>query len=542
MGLLRNSKPGRWELDAAGRVTVEIVHTPGAGASVRAGIDQLSGMVLQSAPGVILAKVPSVGLAALERRPGVQYLRSPIRVDLLPDAVFASESLSTEGDIHVVLTNAASWHAAGYRGAGVKIGVIDYFDGGTWSLAEAAGAVPAPAGVFCRDTGISCDIWTGASRHGVAVAEIVHDMAPEAVLYLATAVTTTDLAAAVDWFDSQGVQVVTRSLGSQLDGPGDGTGSVDAVVDDAVNRGMVWFNAAGNHASASGVTAGGYWRGNWVDGDSDGWMEFAPGDEGLGFVCGGVQGFRWSDWGGAGTTDYDILITDSTSGATVATSVGNQVLGAPPLEIPGPIDCSAHPLLTLWVHLFDAGSGTSGDVLEFMVNGTAFEYSSNPYSVSHPAADSANPGAMAVGAIDPPTDGTIAYYSSQGPTNDERIKPDLAAPSCLSTVSYQPDCFNGTSAATPVAAGAAALVWGSGVATTPQTVTQFLRSYSVDRGAPGADLIYGAGELYLGEPPNQAPIVDAGPDQMVILSGAALLDGTVVAGGGGGQTQPGAGG
>jgi len=53
----------------------------------------------------------------------------------------------------------------------------------------------------------------------------------------------------------------------------------------------------------------------------------------LGFYCGWIQGFRWSDWQASGKSDYDILITDFTTGATVATSVSNQTLGAPPLEL-----------------------------------------------------------------------------------------------------------------------------------------------------------------------------------------------------------------
>ena len=62
------------------------------------------------------------------------------------------------------------------------------------------------------------------STHGNAVAEIVHDMAPDADLFLAYAETTSDLRAVVDWFASKGVTVVNRSQGAPLDGPGNGTG------------------------------------------------------------------------------------------------------------------------------------------------------------------------------------------------------------------------------------------------------------------------------------------------------------------------------
>jgi hypothetical protein len=532
---MSNDRPDRAQLltrslDSTGRVTVEIVHKSGADrAAIQGEVRRLDGSVLGSSPGVTLVKVPPMAVAALERRPDVGYVRSPLRVDLLPGPLDDSGVSLDIGDIHVTATNASGWQNAGYQGDGVKVGIIDYFDEGVWSAAQSSGDVPAPAGTFCRNQGFPCDLWSADSRHGVAVAEVVHDMAPGAIVYLATAVTVTDLAAAVAWFDRQGVQIISRSLVALLDGPGDGTGSVDDVVDDAVSRGMVWFNAAGNHASASGTEDGGYWRGSWSDANDNGWLDFASGDEALGFVCGGIQGFRWSDWQATGRTDYDIVITDS-NGNVLSSSIDDQAAGKPPLEIPGAIDCDTYPVVYLWVELYEAGSGTSGDVLEFMVNGTAFEYSSNPYSASGPAGDSANAGMVAVGAIDPAAGTVIARYSSQGATNDGRIKPDLSAPSCLPTVSYAPSCFNGTSAATPVAAGAAALVWGAGVATTPQTVAQYLKSNVIDRGATGPDNVYGTGQLYLGVPPssgNAAPVVSAGSDDAVTLSSSASLDGTV---------------
>jgi hypothetical protein len=82
--------------------------------------------------------------------------------------------------------------------------------------------------------------------HGLAVTEIVKDAAPDADVYIASVATVSDLRAAVDWFAANGVSILSRSLGSAYDGPGDGTGPLDAVVDYAATRGLVWFNSAGN--------------------------------------------------------------------------------------------------------------------------------------------------------------------------------------------------------------------------------------------------------------------------------------------------------
>jgi hypothetical protein len=72
----------------------------------------------------------------------------------------------------------------------------------------------------------------------------------------------------------------------------------------------------------------------------------------------------------------------------------------------------------------------------------------------------------------------------------------------VASLSYAPGCFAGTSASTPATAGAAALVLGAGLASTPaQLRTYLLDNATVDRGAAGSDNVYGRGELILPAPP-----------------------------------------
>ncbi len=178
------------------------------------------------------------------------------------------------------------------------------------------------------------------------------------------------------------------------------------------------------------------------------------------------------------------------------------------------------------INRYAAGNGTAGDVLEFMTNGGDLYYWQNPYSASGPASDTASTGGLSVGAIDPAAGTAIAVYSSQGPTNDAlyppataRIKPDLSAASCVASYTYAPDCFNGTSASTPVVAGAAALIIGAGLANTPTQVKTYLLSNAVvDRGAAGPDNLFGAGELILGTPP--APTATPTPTRTATLTAA----------------------
>jgi hypothetical protein len=501
------------------KIRVEVLHTLES-SEIRSVITDLGGTVEGEVEGVLVqALVPFDRLVALESHDGVQFVRPPLEanVPILPpsgEAATPQNGSPIVGE-EVAKTNADDWHAAGYTGAGVKIGIIDGFDGTLWSNAQAAGELPTPAGTFCECEGITYDIWTGGGEHGQAVAEVIHEMAPDAQLYLATVCTVSDLQAAVDYFDTQGVNIISRSLTAQYDGPGDGTGPIATVINNAVADGMTWFNSAGNSAS-DGSFFGQYWRGPWEDANVNGWIEFATGDELLGFSCAFTNGLRWSDFGSANPTDYDVCVFDNPGDSTpIACSVDDQTAGAPPLELD--IPCTGD-VDFLAINLYDAGGGTSGDILEFMTNNGAVEHWQNPYSASGPASDTASLGGLSVGAVDPPLGTAIAPYSSQGPTNDglyggtARIKPDISAAAGVASYTY--GTFGGTSASTPATAGAAALIIEAGLASTPaQVKTYLLNNATVDRGAAGPDNVYGKGELLLGSPPLADSDGDTVPDQ-----------------------------
>ena len=80
----------------------------------------------------------------------------------------------------------------------------------------------------------------------------------------------------------------------------------------------------------------------------------------------------------------------------------------------------------------------------------------NGGSVSDPAS---SPAALAVGAYDVDNPRPIEPFSSDGPTIDGRLKPDIAAPDGVMNDVFNP--FFGTSASAPHVAGAAALVKGA---------------------------------------------------------------------------------
>lgn len=107
--------------------------------------------------------------------------------------------------------------------------------------------------------------------------------------------------------------------------------------------------------------------------------------------------------------------------------------------------------------------------------------------------------ALSVGAID--ARGAIWPLSRGGPTWDGRLKPDLVAPG-VAVVSSAPggglEARSGTSMATPLVAGAAALLRGAAPWLGPEDVGTALRRSAADRGAPGPDPVFGYGALDAG--------------------------------------------
>jgi serine protease AprX len=130
-----------------------------------------------------------------------------------------------------------------------------------------------------------------------------------------------------------------------------------------------------------------------------------------------------------------------------------------------------------------------------------------PYSIGSPGAAT---GAITIGAAADwsaapgapnHSDGvSLAFFSSRGPTLDDRTKPDVVAPGVTITAAEQGTAtgyvtYSGTSMATPFAAGAIALALQSEPAWTPAQMRSAIESTAQDRGAPGIDDDWGAGLL-----------------------------------------------
>lgn len=124
---------------------------------------------------------------------------------------------------------------------------------------------------------------------------------------------------------------------------------------------------------------------------------------------------------------------------------------------------------------------------------------------------------LAIGAED--SLGTIAFFSSRGPTADGRIKPDFTAPGvavCVVTGIGQARREDGTSFATPLLAASAALVKQMHPSLLPMDLRTAFRSTATKRASPDSTYGWGrpdvaAAAIFPGGVTATAPLPGAGP-------------------------------
>lgn len=436
--------------------------------------------------GMLQALVPPAALDVLAGTPGVLRIRAPQYGQRLQTM---SEGTAGMG-IDV-------WHEAGLRGAGARVAIADLgFDGYSALLGQ-----ELPGQVTLRSFRADGDITGGGDPHGTASAEVVYDIAPDATFLFVNFSTEVELGSAVDWLITQGVQIINSSVGWPGTAFGDGKGTVNDIVRKAERAGILWVQGAGNFGQT-------HWSGLFNDQDGNRFHNFAPGDEGNTISLrrlrpNAEQIFRvevfltWDDWD-TFNQDYDLFLFRGE--AVVAQSTAFQNGKFPPVE---------HIVYTTagagdyWIAVqqFRATRRSRIDVVVTI-----------DYSLEHKVASESlvvpadSPFALSVGAVEPGTHSASSGqalnfrpYSSQGPTKDGRIKPDLVAGDQVTTATYGPGGYPGTSASAPHVAGAAALIKGLRPDLAPAVLRQLLIERADGPGPEGRNNQIGAGYVNLGE-------------------------------------------
>jgi hypothetical protein len=484
-----------------------------------AAVTSVSGRTLGSVSDAVTAVVPAKRLRALAGRPGVQAVAPSVR----------AHPLDTSEGVH--LTHADAWQGATspITGSGVKVGIVDvgFKDLGT---EVAAGNLPAGltvAGDYCPDV--------SGTDHGTGVAEIVHQMAPGAKLFLYCITDDNTFEQAEAALQAAGVKIVNSSLAFPGDGRGDGTGpahSSSSTVRTARQNGILWIQAAGNSADD-------HWAGSFADSNpKNGIADLSPSGEddaiGIG-PGGGTIVLQWDKWP-TSTLPITLNAQQYADGRFIGSPVSTTQpsSGAPPVlcleypvvpgdgcrGLPGPgnydititIPTSAlnvHYDLSYWGDVtgnyLSCGSWSGSTCLGPSAraqSGSISEPATSPYAFAVGAVD-ARPGTGPC-EVDQNTGASypVEEFSSRGPTIDGRIKPDIAAFDNVSSNLSDLNPFCGTSAAAPHVAGAAALVEAANTAMDPAQIQEFLERRA---GASSPNNQVGHGVLNLGSPSGISP-------------------------------------
>jgi hypothetical protein len=416
---------------------------------------------------------------------GIGSIRKPIKPEEL--------EIISEG---VNLMNADHWQESDYLGNGIKIAVID---AGFSKLTEAQNNGDIPASYISHDfTGTGLET---SSEHGTAVAEAIFDIVPQAQLYLYKISDITDIENAKDSCKTNGIDIINHSMGwVNTGGYYNGEGIICAIANDAIANGITWINAAGNWAEThyrSVFTADQYNYHTFNIGVNINLLGLSPysawlHDPGETIII----SLNWDAYP-VTNKDYNLyLLQYSDSGwVEVANSTQNQTGTTSPEEFITYVNQDTGGIYGVLVE--KASVATDVDFTLFSL-GRSFAYHTSQYSITDPATAS---DVVSVGAIsrNKYSAGPQENFSSQGPTTDGRIKPDIAAPDNCNSYVY--GYWTGTSLSSPHVAGVCALIKSRFPEYNSDQVVNYLyNECAVDLGTTGKDNIYGWGKLVMPDP------------------------------------------
>ncbi|HCH65804.1 MAG TPA: hypothetical protein DFR83_23585, partial [Deltaproteobacteria bacterium] len=366
--------------------------------------------------------------------------------------------------------------------------------------------------------------YTSSGRHGVACAEVIHDIAPDAELHLVRVTSLTSLENAVDWAIREEIDIISMSLSFFNESAYDGTGPVNDPMDRLEAAGVLMVTSAGNYALE-------HWMGSLVDSDHDDLVEFQPNQEGLWVYWNAGRrrlDITWDDWNTCGATDLDAYVY-SEAGDLVGTGVREQ--RAPEVRDENE---ACTPVERVTVNAAEDGwyrlmlRRTRGDddaTVHVFARGGELYTPVFEGSITDPGT---HPSVLTVGAVRERNYlfNSAQAYSSLGPTLAGVPKPDIAGPDGLSTSSFGPSGFFGTSAATPAVAAAIAVLMSEVPGRSPRAAADLLIRWAESDQATweAVDPALGAGRARLPPLERASGGCGLGPilPMMVLLPGLGL--------------------
>ena len=459
-------------------------------------------------------------------RPGFDLRAAQVR-SKLTSAVLASRARRaslmavnvSEGDITHRALEARNFF--GHDGTGVRIGVMS---DGVDSLASLQGTGDLPAIVTVLPG------QAGSGDEGSAMLEIVHDLAPGAELFFATAATSiTSFAQNILDLRTAGCDIIVDDLIYFAESPfQDGQapsvvaptngGLITQAVNTVTADGALYFSSAGNEGNQNDGTSG-TWEGDFNANGTPPALAGAGlahdfgdgGQSNLVTASSAVVTLHWSDPLGASANDYDVYVMNGTLTTIFDASTDVQDGDDDPFEITGTAFTGERIVVMQFsgANRYIRVENFRGE-LTLSTSGGTYGHSTAAAAFGVAAVDVATalPGPFVGGATNP-----VETFSCDGPRQffynaDSsaitpgnvlagggiiRQKPDIAAADGVACAAPGFNPFFGTSAAAPHAAAIAGLLLSFNPALTPAQVRTALTSSALDIEAAGVDRDSGAG-------------------------------------------------
>ncbi len=400
----------------------------------------------------------------------------------------------------------------GIDGTGVKVGVrsdsVDYL-----SQVQASGDLPTVT--VLEDA-------TGNSGEGTAMLEIVHDVAPGAALYFATA-WGGEASFAQNILDlrTAGCDVIVDDVFYFAE-PVFQDGIIAQAVETVVADGAVYFSSAGNSGNKNDGTSGVY-EGDFspttipdIIGSSEGVAHNFGGGRNYISITGdpgALITLQWADPWGNSSNDYDLYLLNSSRTAIIDSSTGSQEgSGYDPMEwiysdtrndVGNTLVVVKYSGENRFFHLnthrgkLESSYATSGQTsghcaaeAAFGVAAVSARYRTTPFTTDNKVETFSSDGLRRVFFEANGTPITPGNFTSTG--GEVRNKPDIAAADGVACATPDFNPFYGTSAAAPHAAGIAALIIDRGL-TAPVSIRNAMIYSTWDIEASGYDRDSGYG-------------------------------------------------
>lgn len=544
------------DLDAEGRVLVDI--DTAVDEQLLAALDREGSHVTFASTDLhaIRAWLRWESIESLAARPEVQFIRAGVR------ATTSVGKLTSQGDVTHRADIARTTY--GVTGAGVKVGVlsdsVDHLE-----TSQASGDLGAVT-ILTGQSGLG----QNNSGEGTAMLEIIHDLAPDAALYFASAFNgPASFAQNIrDLRFKSGCDIIVDDVSYFNESPFQ-DGVIAQAVNDVTANGALFFSSASNSGNKSDGESG-TWEGDFVDSgktftvNNEAKPAHAFGGNPYNTAATGGSSRRidlfWADPLGGSANDYDVFVTSS-SGAVVGAGSNPQTGTQDPyesvnkLEVGQRIYVVKYSGAARYLHL-GTGRGrltisTAGNTRGHSCAADAFGVAAVDVSTSYPQPFTGN------------QKNPVEKFSSDGPrrvffhANGAAItpgnfsstggvvrqKPDIAAADGGRTTVTGFDPFFGTSAAAPHAGAIAALIKSYNPSLTTTQIRSILTTTALDIEAPGVDRDSGYGlvmadlALQATPSPEQPTLTAVSPTQgpvgtAVTLTGTKLNGATRVQFGG----------